>query len=244
MPAPLQESGRKHAEHKLFYTTSPKYLNLVLSFLLCSTCIYALRDGGALQTSIPLLRAQRETLTQTCRCSRDYSHPGNTAATTEQFLSRPSPPPSPRGTDPSWVGAVGEQPPTAGRSPSRSAKTRFSPQTSAEHVQGERFEMFIKWPSLAAKQSHSAAKSQQHGGARAAQIGRYLTVSKQGKLLFFLFPKSWWCQSHISHMPHTAALPLKLLHCKEKSLSRLTANAWEVLDFRSTHHNNRKVHYG
>lgn len=123
-------------------------------------------------------------------------------------------------TRPGW-GLWESSCPTAGRSPSRPAKTRFSPQTSAEHVQGERFEMFIKWPSLAAKQSesHSAAKSQQHGGARAAQIGRYLTVSKQGKLLFFLFPKSWWCQSHISHMPHTAALPLKLLHCKEKSLS-------------------------
>lgn len=33
--------------------------------------------------------------------------------------------------------------------------------------------MFIKWPSLAGKlsESHSPAKSQQDGGARAAQIG-------------------------------------------------------------------------
>lgn len=84
------------------------------------------------------------------------------------------------------------------------ARTRFFPQTLAEHVQAERFEMFIKWLSLAGKQSesHSPAKSQQHRGARAAQIGGYLTVSRQEKLSF-LFPKNWWCQSHINHMPYT-----------------------------------------
>lgn len=41
-------------------------------------------------------------------------------------------------------------------------------------MQAKRFEKFIKWLSLAGKlsESHSPAKSQQHGGARAAQIGR------------------------------------------------------------------------
>lgn len=66
----------------------------------------------------------------------------------------------------------------------------------------------------------------------------------QGKKNFFPFPKSWWCQPHFSHMPHThrEALPLKLLHCEEKGCARFTANAWEVWDFRSTHRNNRKPH--
>lgn len=145
---------------------------------------------------------QRETLSKTCR---DYSHPENTAAIPEQFLSHPCPAPSPQGTDPSWVGAVGEQPPRSRENPEPALQGRdFSPQTSTEHVQAERLEMFIKWPSLAGKrsESHSPAKSQQHGGARAAQIGRYLTVSRQAKP-FFLFPENWWCQSHISHMPYT-----------------------------------------
>lgn len=86
--------------------------------------------------------------------------------------------------------------PQRAEAPAGSAETRaprFPPQTPAEHMQGERLEMLMKWPSLAAKQreSHSAAKSQQHGGARAAQIGGYLTISRQGKLLSSFFPKSW-----------------------------------------------------
>lgn len=133
----------------------------MLSFLLYSMFIYAWRDGGALQTPTPLLRAQREILTHTRRRSRDSSRPGNTAAITEQFLSRPCPLHVPEGqTRPGW-GLWESSRPTAGRreAPAGSAKPRFSrlsPQTSAEHVQGERFEMFIKWPSLAAKQSEKS----------------------------------------------------------------------------------------
>lgn len=56
MPAPRQDSGRKHAEHEVFYTPSPTYISLVLSFLLHSVRIYAWRDRAALQTPIPLLQ--------------------------------------------------------------------------------------------------------------------------------------------------------------------------------------------
>lgn len=63
--------------------------------------------------------------------------------------------------------------------------------------------MFIKWPSLAAKQSesHSAAKSQQHGGARAAQTGD-ISLFQGKKNCFFPFPKklvSVLLQPHATH---------------------------------------------
>lgn len=206
MPAPRQDSGRKHAEHKVFYTSSPTYISLVLSFLLYSVCIYAWRAREALQTPIPLLQ---HTGTSSPRLAGVAEIPPLLEMQLQLQSSSSPTPPSPRGTDPSWLGAVGQQQEEA---PAGSAKTRvsrFSPQTSAEHVQGERLQTFIKWPSLAAKwsESCSVAKSQQHGGARAAQIGRYLTVSRQEKL--FSFSKelvvSAPFQPHATHTQRSSA---------------------------------------
>lgn len=58
--------------------------------------------------------------------------------------------------------------------------------------------------------SHSAAKSQQHGGARAARIGGYLAVPRQAKLLFPFSKKaggagltSSTCHMHSCTKTHT-----------------------------------------
>lgn len=163
--------------------------------------------------------------------------PRNPAAITQQSLP---PSISPRAR-PILAGLWHSRAPEQGEAPGFPGL----PSNLSRALQGESFEMFIKWPSLAAKQSesHSAAKSQQHGGARAAQTGD-ISLFQGKKNCFFPFPKKLVSVLLQPHATHTEFLPLKLLHCEEKSLSWFTANAWEVLEFRSTYHNNRKPHYG
>lgn len=240
-PAPLQDSGRKHTEHKLFYTASPKYLSLVLSFLLYSVCVYG--TGEALRTPTP----SWEHRGRSCRRSRDYSPPGNTAAITEQFPPRPCPPPSPI-----LGGAVGEQPPHSWENPQPALQRPGLPGFPFKHqpstCKGRGLKCSLSgrvWQQSKAKVTLLPNLNSTVG----LELLKLADISLfQGKKNFFFpFPKKLVVSvPHQPHATHTQgeALALKLAHCEEKGLSRFTANAWDVLDFKSTHHNNRKSHYG
>lgn len=205
LPAPFQVSGRKHAEHKLFYhlpkiQKSPALFSTLFHMYLC---IKGTEEFFANTYPSPMSRAgdTQPDMQAFLRLLATWKYSCNHRA----IPLLPVPLSISLRDRPIMGGGCRRAAPTQqGEAWAGFARTRFFPQTLAEHVQAERFEMFIKWLSLAGKrsESHSPAKSQQHRGARAAQIGRYLTISRQAKL-FFLFPKNWWCQSHINHMPYT-----------------------------------------
>lgn len=237
-------------------TASRKHRGLLLSFLLYSVCIYASRgDRGALCEHLP---------PPPCEHRGRYSsrHAGFPEITpilkTQLRLQSNSPlihaPPLhlPKGQTHHGWGLWESSPYAEGEARAGFARMRFVPQPSAEHVQAERLEMFIKRLILAGKrsESRSPAKSQQHGGARAAPAG-YLAVSRQAKRLFPHFqrtggasPTSATCHSHIRAQTHTqgsTATEICALLSEEMGLSWFAA-VWEGLHFRSTHHNNRKPH--
>lgn len=224
-PASFQVSGRKHAEHKLIHSLtktqrSPALFSALFHMYLCING----RQRSSLQTSAPPPCEYRGRYS-----SRHAGFPEITPIlkTQLQLQSNSSlihaPLHLPEGQTHHGWGLWESSPYAEGKAWAGFARMRFVPQPSAEHVQAERFEMFIKWLILAAKwsESHSPAKSQQHGGARAAPIG-YLTVSRQAKLLFS--PISRNLVVPVPHQPHAivtyvhkhthrAALPLKSLHC-------------------------------
>lgn len=259
LPAPFQVSGRKHAEHKLFYhlpkiQKSPALFSTLFHMYLC---IKGTEEFFA-NTYPPPMSREGDTqpdMQAFLRLLAAWKYSCNHRA----IPLLPVPPSISLRDRPIMGGGCGRAAPTQqGEAWAGFARMRFFPQTLAEHVQAERFEMFIKWLSLAGKQSesHSPAKSQQHRGTRASQIGGYLTVSRQAKL-FFPFPKKLVVpvphQSHAIHAymhkhtcTHTqsSTSTIYTLLSEEMGLSWFTANVREVLYFRSTHHNNRKPHDG
>lgn len=166
---------------QIFCTISPRYISLVLSFLLSSVGTYASRDREPLQTLTPLLPAQREITQAFPGLLPSWKHSCNSRAIPLSAV----PPPSLRGTDPSWVGAVGEQQPHSGEKPQPALPRPGLPGFPLKHQpsKGGGWKCSLSGRVWQQSESHSAAKSQQHGGARAAQTGGYLTVSRQEKLL-------------------------------------------------------------
>lgn len=186
----------------------------------------SLHQGEKMQTSIPLPWVQKEILNQTCRLSWDYSHPENTAAITEQFLSRPCPPPSPWGTDPSWVGAVGEQPPCSREKPEPALQGwdfSLKHQPSTCKLRG------LKCSLSGRVWQENEVKVTLLPNLNSTVVLELLKLADillfQGKQNFF-FPFSKKLVVPVPHQPraihayvhkhthtHRAALPLKFLHC-------------------------------